>query len=252
MIKSVKKAMCILRLLSDNEPNATTLNDISEKTGIPKPTCVHMLETLCEDGYALRVSRFDGYKLGPATYSLTRYGKYEQKLVSVCHPIMRWLRDKTNGIPLLAVIDNNEKYILDYIDTDNVFFNHKGDIFTGDIYRTATGRIIMSYMDTEDIRDIYAKHGNPPKSDWDGINSLEDLQKELQKVKKMSYVFTSTLRKGIYHIGLGKAIFKNKKCVGAIGIAFTSQSENAELFNDDILYLKKAAKEITRRLNYSD
>lgn len=252
MIKSVQKAMNILKVLSDNEPKSTTLKSISEKTQIEKPTCSHLLETLCAEGYALRVSQAKGYKLGPATYCLTRYGKYEESLVSSCHPVLCWLSKKTNGISILAVIDNCEKYIIDYVDNDNVIFKNTGNIFTDDIYRTATGRIILSQLDKEALYDIYKKHGKPKDEDWSNINSFEDLKAELEKIKKQKVIVTSKNQGKTYDIGLGKAIFKGKKCVGAIGIAHCYVENSAEFFKSDIFFLEKAANEITRRLNYAE
>lgn len=252
MVKSVQKAMNILKLLSDNAPNSTPLKDIASGTGIEKPTCVHLLATLCRDGYVIRTSHSEGYRLGPATYCLTRYGKYEETLVSLCHPVLRWLSKKTDGISILAVIDNCEKYIIDYIDPENAIFKHTGSIFTDDIYRTATGRIILSHMDREALTTFYEKHKNPDPADWSGIDSFEKLKSELEKIKRLKYVYSSTKRGDGFDIGIGSAIFKGNKCVGAIGIAHNSVRDDREVFGAELPYFEKAVREISRRLNYSD
>lgn len=249
MIKSVHKAMIILKVLSDNEPNSTKLMDVSNSTGIEKPTCSHILETLCNDGYVRRISHSKGYKLGPATFCLTRYGKYENSLITVCHPVLQWLSKKTSGISMLTIIESSDKYVIDYIDEDNLIFRNNGNIFTDDIYRTATGRIIMSHMDEEKLAELYKKHGKPLK-DWDNIQSFDELKLKLKEIKSRDPIFTCTQKGDTYDTGFGKAIFRKRKCVGAIGIAHNSVHCEIGYFKNDIIYLESAAKEINRRLNY--
>ena len=47
MIKSVKKAMDILTILSANAEEPITLSELAEKTGMNKSTCVHIVDTMC-------------------------------------------------------------------------------------------------------------------------------------------------------------------------------------------------------------
>ena len=194
MIKSVQKAMNILRILSDEPHECVSLKYISEKSGIEKSTCSHIIGTLCAEGYITRISQSQGYKLGPAAYCLTRYGKYDESLISVCHPILRWLAKKTHNTVLLAVLKNSQKYIIDYIDEENRLFEHSGSIFTDDIYRTGTGRILLAHMSRDEIVDIYGKYGNPKNEDWSGITSFSELLAGLEKIKSAPYVKTSSLR----------------------------------------------------------
>lgn len=252
MIKSVQKAMDILKILSDNAPNSTSLKSIAEKTGITKPTCVHILNTLCQEGYVIHSSHTLGYKIGPAIHCLTRYGKYKEDLISTCHPILLWLSKKTNYISGLSVIENHEKYIIDHIDNENAIYTDNADIFTDDIYRTASGRIILSHMENKELQEFYDKYGNPSHNDWANITSFDELILELKKVRTKKIVYTSTLRDSLYDIGIATAIFKKSKCVGAIGLATRSANDDVNFFKNDVKYLKKAANEITRRLNYTN
>ena len=143
MIHSVQKAMHILSVLSDAKNQPVPLMDIAERTGYPKPTCAHLLETLCHDGYAVRVSQTKGYILGPALYCLTRYGRYEEELVSLCRPVMRWMERNSHATVVLSVIQSHHKFIIDYADAEQNLFSEHPKIRTDDIYRTATGRAII-------------------------------------------------------------------------------------------------------------
>ena len=48
MIKSVKKAMDILTILSNTGETPITLGELASKTGLNKSTCSHIVDTMCE------------------------------------------------------------------------------------------------------------------------------------------------------------------------------------------------------------
>lgn len=251
MIKSVQKALKILKLLSDNPSANMQLKDIAELTGIEKSTCHHLIETLCSEGYVMKVNQSGMYRLGPSTFLLTRNGKYDESLISVSHPVLKWLAVKTQMTVILAVIENYQKFIIDRIDMQNNIFEHSAHIFNDDIYRTATGRIMIAHMSDEQVREIYKKYGNPKDSDWKNITSYKELCERLKNIRKQKYVRTeSHMPDGRYHIGYGKGIFCGSECVGAIGIAMScADRSEEEKYDEKLKYLLSAAKEITHRLN---
>jgi len=118
LIKSIRKCMHIMSVISDNRGKPVTLSKISEATRLPKPTCVHILQSLIEDGYVEQISHTAGYALGPSTFYLTRFGKYNQSYVTVCRPIIKWLHKQTGYTTLLAIIQGHKKYVLDYVNSD--------------------------------------------------------------------------------------------------------------------------------------
>ena len=128
MILCLQKAMRIMQILSDAKGQAVSLMQISDATGIPKPTCCHLLETLCAEGYVVRVSQSEGYILGPSTYCLTRYGRYGEELAALCRPIMRWIEKQSGTTVVLSVIQGNKKYIIDYADDEQGLFRDQWQI----------------------------------------------------------------------------------------------------------------------------
>jgi DNA-binding IclR family transcriptional regulator len=75
---------------------------------------------------------------------------------------MRWMERKSHATVILSVIQSNRKFIIDYADTEQNFFFDHTTIRTDDIYRTATGRAILSHMDRGEIERIWEKYGKPP------------------------------------------------------------------------------------------
>lgn len=258
MILSLQKAMHILSILSDEKGHPVPLIEIAARTGYPKPTCSHILETLCCDGYVKRISRSKGYTLGPSLYNLVRYGRYEAEFVSLCHPVMRWMEKKTHATTVLSVIQSNQKFIVDYTDNEQNLFLEHPTIRTDDIYRTATGRAILAYMDREQVRAIWEKHGKPPAGHWEEITSYESLMDTLRNIRQQEIVVSAAMTKEGEQNAIGYAcpLFRRTSCIGAVGIAWkplcsgqTIDPKTEKLLCDT---LRKGAKEIMRRLSYEE
>jgi DNA-binding IclR family transcriptional regulator len=125
-----------------------------------------------------------------------------------------------------------------------------------DIYRTATGRIIMANMDKSDIKGIFEKNGIPPEGHWDEVSSLETLEAKLSELDRNGIAQTYCIREdGKIMLGYAAAIFRYSKCVGAIGVAVLCTQEEYKQFDEKEKLIKhniiKARAEIGRRLKYS-
>ena len=218
MIKSVHKAMAILSVLSDGNGEPMSLAVISERAGINKSTCAHLIKTLEADGYAVKISSSRGYILGPAAYCLSRFGRYSKQLVSVARPVMKYLYQHSSATVVLAVLEANEKYILDYFD-DDVMFHSGAKIIKDDIYRTATGRVLLSYMSRAQISEIVKKHGMPTESLWPEATDEESLLLAIERIRASAVVKSRGVSADTLSIGYGAPIFDSVGCIGAIGIA---------------------------------
>lgn len=247
MVNSINKATNILSVIADGQNLPVTLSEISEKTGLPKPTCVRMLQTLCESGYARQVSRTKGYVLGAALYYLTRYEKSDNSLPLICRPMIKWLGRKTDLTVVLAIIQNNAKYIVDHVDSDILKFP-RASIIEDDIYRTSTGRVILANMERDVLQKLYNTIGPPSESDWPGVSSYDRLCYELDIIREKNMV----MRVGNSEmVGYAVGIFGNSKCVGAIGIVAdpADMQKKPQKEKEILKYLKLAASKITDTLS---
>ena len=245
MIASVQKAMNILSVISDSKSSAVTLNEISQKTGYPKPTCSHILQTLCIEGYAEKISHSAGYIIGPATYCLTRYGRYEEELISICTPVMRTIEKKLDTTVIFSVIQSEKRFIIYAADSSHSIFKNNETISEGEIYSTATGRAILAQADIEMLGKVYKKYGAPTEKEWKGVYDFESMLIALKEIRKNKIVIKERKNGAI---SFATAIFRDMECVGAIG--FSAFIKNAEHKKSLCRILLSGAKEIERRLNY--
>ena len=249
MIGTIKKATKILNVISEGKNLPVSLMRISTETGINKATCSHIISTLVEEGYLKKISHSAGYVIGPGIFSLSRFGRYKDDLVSICHPVMKWLQSKTQATVILAVIEGNHKYTIDYLDPQKIFFSRQLNIMPDDIFRTATGKIILANMPLKDSYEICRKEFG------DNYESVQIIQDELAKINKKGIVKTYQEQDNHNILGYGAAIFKYSNCVGAIGVAvscFPEEYKDNSIEEENLkTNLLKARDEISRRLKYT-
>ena len=254
MIQSVEKAMKILSKVADGYPEPVALQVIAAQTGIPKSTCAHILETLCAEGYLRRVSHLRGYVLGAQTFCLTRYGRFAEDLTAICHPLLKWLSRKTGQTALIAVVENCQKYIIDSVDGGNNLFQREANIREDDVYRTATGRVILSRMSEEELREHWRVCGSPVSQEWPEVHSFEDLCRELYEIRKQRVVKSAIWMNNAWHLGYAAEIHDSQRTRGAIGVGLhvtDAEYPIAPSMEEEIIrYLKRCAEEVCRRLCY--
>lgn len=252
MINSVVKAVKILNIVSDNRNEPVSLGEICQKADINKATCSHIVSTLLSENYLKRISHSEGYILGPAVHCLSRFGKYEDELVDLCHPILKWLNKKTDLSVVLSVIEGGKKFIIDYIDPQKCLSINNGNILPDDVYRTATGRAILFNMTKLQIKEFFEKTGAPQKNHWDEVTCPEDVFALIKKRNKQDIVVTKDFSDNIFYFGFGAPIYKKCACIGAIGIFAACQFDSQQNVDDKEIsaILLKAQREINRRLNF--
>ena len=145
-MNTVEKALKILAEVSNQKGEPITVKKLSEKLDINRSTCFHIVKTLTDNGFLEKISHSKGYVLGLEAYFLSRFGNYAENEIAICRPLLKWLYKKSGCPVILATIKNQKKFILEYYDFEHRVFPDYQKIREDDIYRTATGRIILANM----------------------------------------------------------------------------------------------------------
>lgn len=245
MINSVKKAADVLFYLSNAPEEAVTLSKLSSELNINKATCAHMLDTLCDSLLVEHVSRRDGYRLGPGAYMLTRYGKYQESLLEICAPVMHWLNRKVNATVLLAVVCDGVKYIVAHVDSDEHLQYDDTQIIQGNISSTATGQLLMAYMDDDNIKRVLYRHTQD-----DAEYDIEKFEKRRAHIRSCGYAHVSSEDESRQTYAF--RVWDGKRTVAAIGVLFDNSKDCPAMRNLTITKGMAAANEISRRLMFRD
>ena len=241
MIKSVKKALDILTILSDSGEAPISLSELAEKTSLNKSTCAHIVDTMCEELYVERVSRKEGYRLGPWSYMLSRYGSYYNSLSKLAYPILKWLHKQLDTAVFLSVVCNGRKYIIIHIDPENILPMSDGSIIQGNLETTATGRVLMAFMDPETLHYTLAKRVNESKKKI----MTPELEAELKRIRMRGYSHCSI--PADKHQSYAFKVMDGEKNIASLGILYSDLKDSAEYREKVIKSGKIAAAEISRR-----
>ncbi len=252
MIRSVNRTLDILQCVADGKGKPVSVSVIAEKTGLNKATICHITETLQERGYLLQITRFSGYVLGIYAYNLTRYNAYHHDLISNSEPVLNWIQKKTGYNALLANLINGEKFILKYVDNPGNELSSRGMIYKGDLYNCATGRAMLSTMNSKELEEIVEKVGLPKEEEWPGIDSFDKLKKELLLIRKEEVTFYAQPVKNYcweYAVAINGKL--GEKFALGLGLLKDEKPTDEEIENIKKVLIR-ARKEIIRRMNYSD
>ncbi len=255
MVQSVKRAMDILVVLSNACGRAVPLEEIAKATNLNKSTCVRLLSTLREDCFVQHVSAREGYRLGPFAFYLTRNSKYQQHLIEVCHPVLRWLNHETGQTALLTVLYEDRKFVIHRIEADRKLGCENSEMILGNLMGTASGRILIAAMSRRDRLEFLQKYGLPAPDVWPGAGSAEALEKLLEAYRRQGYAFVRTPHEDRpSDLGFACEIHNSERSVGAIGVAAADSfgSDFAALcaHRQILQKLTVATREINRRIAF--
>ena len=250
MPNAVQKAMLILRALSDGREHPLTVSAISEATGIHTSTVAHILKELCTEGYVLRVSHREGYVIGPELHLLTRYGRYGEPLIRACHSVMRWLNRECGVTVVLAVIEGSRKYIIDRVGDDRIYLDKEASILSDGLYRTATGRVILSRMPIHSALEVFEELGLP-EGEWPQVRSREEFLSALAEIRRENCYYHSFCKDFRWY-SWAVPIIKERECVGALGVLIRQELAETPPTEDEkkriSALVERGRREITRRL----
>lgn len=253
MPNSTEKTMMILRSISDGKGKPVTLERISQDTAINKSTIAHITATLRKSGYLQRVSHNEGYIIGPELHFLTRYGRYGEDIIGVCHPILEYINRKTHQTAVFAVLGNQKKYIIDRVASQNIYSDGDAGILDDDIYRTVTGRVLLANCTPDKVSEIYNALGSPDISVWREASTAEGFYSQLGIIREDTCYYQRSINGAFVWHSFALPIYRSKSCIGALGLAIKLEGSAGSMSLDTNKYkalMIKCRKELERRLRF--
>ena len=183
MIQSVQRALAALETLSADPERPTPLSEIAGRVGLKLSTCANILKTLVDLGYVEQTERKGGYTLGPMAYHLTRKGPYRRDLVELAMRPMAALAGEVRESVLLAAFSSGRRTTLCQVDGNDVFRIRDGFLAQQDVYRTATGRLLLAHLPEGELSAFVAANGPPGGDQWPEAAGERDLPRQLAALR---------------------------------------------------------------------
>ncbi len=254
-MQTVERALDILEILADSDGSFVKLGEIAERAQLSKSTASHILSTLCKRGYVCRISRSSGYRLGSELYYLTRNGAYGHRLADICAPYIRWLYTQTGQTPILTVIAEQKKTIIDYIEGEFELTGKRQSLIRDNAYSSASGRLLLAGMERSQLMDFVAKNGLPQPHEWAQVHTLEEMLRQLEELRRQKYAFVVCRQKQKDRLSVGYAcpLYYKTNMVGSIALAVLLEPGQDTVIDKRILRkLQWCAERINGLLDFDD
>ena len=190
LIRSIEKAMAIVNFVAE-QAEPVSLGKIAAALQLHSATCAHIVETLCAGRYLEKVSRKDGYILGPLMYLNTSGHFYKEELVRAAAPVMTQLCRNVGESVSVNCFTNGRMYVLYTVvwqDDGLMRIGMKG----GMLYSSAAGRLFLAHMNEREVEAIVEEWGLPDSTEWENAQSRFALAAELKKIRACGYATRMT------------------------------------------------------------
>jgi len=167
-------------------PDGVRLSELAAEAGLPAPTVHRLLKALGETGFTLQDRVTKLYSLGPRISALANQMAGGQRLKVVSRPILERLQRETNETVFLAALDSDEVVIVDCIVTDATLRLGGRPGVRLPIHASSQGKAILAFLRPQDAARVIARLPLP-KLTRNTIGSLDDLQRELSRIREQGY-----------------------------------------------------------------
>jgi DNA-binding IclR family transcriptional regulator len=199
-IRAVDRAVAVLTAFTIEDP-ALSLADIAERTELSKPTVFRLLTSLRRHGFIAQDEDRGEYRLGFELVSLAAIRRRQTKVWEVALPYLRRIRDAVDETVLLCVRIDDERYILDQVESTQPIRRVARIGERVPLYAGAASRILLAAMDDHEVDDYLGRtslRSLGPAT----ITDPDALRADLRSVRELGY-----------------AIGNNERNVGGNGIA---------------------------------
>jgi IclR family KDG regulon transcriptional repressor len=246
-VTSLDKALSIVELMLD-EGRDLSITEISQKLGLGKGTVHRILSTLKAHNFLQQDSNTKLYGFGVRTLEIGTPSKKEKYLRKVMVPFLMDCHEKCGETVNAAVWEYNEMRYIYRLESQEMLriaapYGHR---FPG--YCSATGKVFLSYLSNEDIRQIYGRKNALKKLTPRTIDSVEELILDIEKVRvKKVAVDDEEAIGGVYCVG-APVLNSKGECIAAISISAPKNRGSGDIIAKFTKLISEKARKITNAL----
>lgn len=223
-VQPVIRSLQILEAL--NGAGSSTLADLHDATGLPKPTLVRLLDTLIAAGHVARLPRRGGYALTERVLRLSSGFRHADRVVEAARPFLTALTAEHRWPVALATFDNDAMVVRastrheSPFSTDPDLLNRRLPMLI-----SALGRAYLAFCPHEERELILAvlrktnAPGDAPARDEKYMTAM------IAGIRKRGYATTAPLR-GDPAMGLAVPIMEGERVAAAITMRYIGSTMN--------------------------
>ena len=178
---STLRAFSVVELIAKAE-EPMSLDELTELSGLPKPTVFRILALLVRGGVVARESIEKRYLVGPRLSTLALKVQMHSPARAWRHSILVRLVEEIGETCNFTILDGNDVVYLDRVETSSPVRLHMDTGSRVPLHCTASGKLFLSQMTPVQLRRVL---GTGPLKRYTErtITSIDALEKALKKVR---------------------------------------------------------------------
>lgn len=213
MIQVIDRSFDIIEFLAMQPEEDFSLSQIAEACGIQKTTAVNILQSLEARGYVAHHGRMKGYHLGYKVYAISGTAAFAKRIEAVSQPEIEAVFNEFSETVVLATERRGKRVIISNVECQQGITARVSH--SDDLYRAATGRIMLAYYPEKKLNVLINRIGLPDPFSWEGIYSRENLLDELAAIREEG---VSVVYGQFDIIGIAVPILVGSNIVASLGV----------------------------------
>lgn len=226
VLLKAKRIMDVLFMSEDD----LSLDEISSKAHIPKPTTFKILNTLDYIDFVRKNNDDKKYSLGTQMIGYGNKAMDSFNIVSIAEPYLEDLGKVTNETVNLGIEENSKIVLLKKIDSPQTVNLNSKVGGTLELYSSSMGKAILATKSDEELDRYFSKVELKPLTE-NTITSISELKRQLKQVRKDGYAVDHQENQDEV-VCVGTAIQKYGKVFGAISVSTPKYRLDDLLFDD--------------------
>lgn len=246
MIKVLKKALSILEYMGKEPQRPYALSEIAGHLNLNLATCSHIIKTLVESCYIERLPLRKGYIIGPMVYQFSKTGSYRGRLVETAGPFMTQFVKELQETIIISVLVHGKRFMPYFVQGNRPVQINADLFFHEDIYETATGRLLLAYLPSEELEFTLGVNGDF-KHSWVEASTKERLYALLEQIRKKGSAFVSSQES----VAMAFPIMENNTVIAALGVPIPRSRFKGDHKRELLSRLETISRQISSRLSVS-
>lgn len=251
MNQSVIKALKLLDLFTE-ETKELTLKEISDQSGIPKPTAYRLLSSLesCNFLYKTKESEHDSrYRLGLKLLELGQIVSDQLELRGIAMPYMERLAQEINEVIHLVVMNHDEATYIEKVDSTRALRLYTRIGKSSPLYIGSGPKLLLAFLPKDRQEEIVGESELFQLSDHKPIDK-DRLRKELDTIRQEGFAY-SIGEQDADTTGISYPVYDFK---GSVVAALTVSGLSNRFAGDNLVLIKtkteQTAQDISGKLGY--
>jgi len=247
MVPALARGLRVLELMAQEE-SELTLKSISERLVIPIPSLWRILSVLRENGYVIFDREQKTYRLGFKFLYLGNILLNRMGFRSQARGYLKRMVELSGETAELSARVKDQLILIDEMEGPEAvrLFSRIGSAYPY-FHATAPGKVYLAHMTGEKLKHVMERMGLPKITEHT-ITGFEDLEKELNEVRKKGYaVDHEEMRVGVCRIAA--PVYDHRgiisACLGVAGPSFRITTDNYEKIGK---YARKLARQLSLEL----